>query len=101
MDEDTNSAKGNVLNTPSNAPKDVLERRWSIINYVKVNPNSSAYQIAKGLKLNYSTVHEALRQIVFARLLYVKQALDSQDRPIEVFFLGEKQGGEEMKEGTK
>lgn len=76
-----------ISNTPSNKPIDVVERRWSILNYITEHPNCSAYQISKELDYSYSLVHEALRQLVFARVVYVKMASDSQGRPIEVFFL--------------
>lgn len=110
MDNDSKPQGEDVLLSPNNEPffsdegvfttstndstpqkkRTVETRTWKIIEFVKENPNSNAYQIAKGIQQPYNLVLPSLKTLVFARVLCVRMGFDSQQRTVEVFFLPEK-----------
>lgn len=89
MTDNTNFSDDTISYTPRSKFETTLDRRWKIISYVHHNPDKSAYQISKAIKLSYSAVHGALRELVFARVIYVKMSTDVNGNSIEVFFLPE------------
>lgn len=67
----------------------IVDRRWKIIRYIQANPNQSAYKIAKEMGLFYDPVFNAIRELVFARVLNVSEAKDKRGDPIDVFSIPE------------
>lgn len=50
----------------------VEEKRWQILNYIQKNPYSNIYEIAKGMKIAYSQMHQIIRELIFCRLILTK-----------------------------
>lgn len=50
----------------------VEEKRWKILNYIQKNPYSNIYEIAKGMDIAYSQMHQIIRELVFCRLVLSK-----------------------------
>lgn len=59
---------------PQNSKKEysVEEKRWKILNYIQKNPYSNIYEIAKGMDIAYSQMHQIIRELVFCRLILSK-----------------------------
>jgi len=51
----------------------VEEKRWQILNYIQKNPYSNIYEIAKGMKIAYSQMYQIIRELIFCRLILIKQ----------------------------
>lgn len=73
----------------------VEKTRHEIIKYVKEHPNCTSWQIKKHLGLVWRSVSDALRELVFARVLCVKQGISEKNIPCELFFIPEKEGKNE------
>lgn len=83
-------SKPPVLNTDRNSTRAKFSpemKRYDILADIRKHPNSNVYQIAKRTGINYSQVHQILRELVFARLLCLKQGFDSNDVAVELFFV--------------
>lgn len=50
----------------------VEQKRWQILNYIQKNPYSNIYEIAKGMDIAYSQMHQIIRELVFCRLVLSK-----------------------------
>jgi len=72
--------------TPENAHTVELKRH-AIIDFILKNPNRTIYGIAKGVSMSYNLCHQAMKELVFARLVCVRQGFDTQNRICEVFFI--------------
>ncbi len=72
-------------------------KRHSILKFIAKNPNSTIYRIAKGVSMAYTQAHQAMKELLFARLVCVRQGFDSNGKVCEVFFLPPKlkKGGED------
>lgn len=68
-------------------------KRWRIIESIRINPEKTAYYHSKQLKINYSQVHQILKELVFCRVVCVKAGLDSNGEQVETFVLPEVQNG--------
>jgi|GEM_PF-5900357 len=67
-------------------------KRHQIIDYISKNPNCTIYAISKGVHLAYASTHQAMKELVFSRVVCVKMGFDSQGRQCELFFIPEGAG---------
>jgi len=67
-------SKDSISYIPQNKKKkySVEEKRWKILNYIQKNPYSNIYEIAKGMGMAYSQIHQIIRELVFCRLILSK-----------------------------
>jgi len=67
-------SEDNISYIPQNNKKkySVEEKRWKILNYIQKNPYSNIYEIAKGMNIAYSQMHQIIRELVFCRLILSK-----------------------------
>lgn len=67
----------------------VEEKRWKIIAFIKKNPLSTIYKIAKETKTNYSQAHSIIRELLFCRLVLAKKIVAENGESVDGFFLPE------------
>jgi DNA-binding MarR family transcriptional regulator len=85
-DDNPNLLKKDISYIGENAHSVELKRH-RIIDYITQNPNCTIYSISKGVKLAYASTHQAMKELVFARLVCVRMGFDSQGRQCELFFI--------------
>ena len=68
------SSKEDISYIPQNESKkySVEEKRWQILNYIQKHPYSNIYEIAKGMNIAYSQMHQIIRELIFCRLMLTK-----------------------------
>ena len=74
MASDSFFSEDSISYIPQNNSKklSVEEKRWQILNYIQKNPYSNVYEIAKGMNIAYSQMHQIMRELVFCRLILSK-----------------------------
>jgi len=67
-------SRDSISYIPQNGKKklSVEEKRWQILSYIQKNPYSNIYEIAKGMDMAYSQIYQAIRELVFCRLILNK-----------------------------
>ena len=67
-------SKEDISYIPQNESKkySVEEKRWQILNYIQKHPYSNIYEIAKGMNIAYSQMHQIIRELIFCRLMLTK-----------------------------
>ena len=87
-------SKEDISYIPQNERKkySVEEKRWQILHYIQKNPYSNIYEIAKGMDIAYSQMHQIVKELIFCRLVLTKpkqnkiktEMLDAYYIPIKV-----------------